>query len=113
MQPTDQLIVRFILERGKEIYDAQKRFGADPAILASDRAYFNAIAMGLLQVSFAAKKLSSGFRAKQKKVEWAKIDGWQEPIADRYRSLTALDLWAALEVFAELYGACFVAEDSL
>ncbi|MDR2034394.1 MAG: hypothetical protein LBP89_07160 [Helicobacteraceae bacterium] len=112
MQPTDQLIVSFILERGKEIYDAQKRFGADPAILASDRAYFNAIAMGLLQVSLAARKLSSEFCAKQKKVEWAKIGGWQESIVDRYKSLTAFDLWAALEVFAELHAACYIAEDS-
>jgi uncharacterized protein with HEPN domain len=113
MQPTDHLIVRFVLARGGEIYDAQKRFGADPSIMSRDSAYFNAVAMGLALIGGAAKKFSAEFRAEHKKVAWARIDGWQEAIFARYETLSALDVWAALEDMAELYGACYVVADSL
>ncbi|MDR2153281.1 MAG: hypothetical protein LBO72_10730 [Helicobacteraceae bacterium] len=112
MQSNDLRVVDFILKRGAEIYSAQKRFGADPSILSSDSAYFNAIATGLLQISLAAKKLSIKFREKHKKVAWEQIDGWSAAIIDRFETLTALDLWEALDELSELYGVCFVYEDS-
>ncbi|GHS87304.1 hypothetical protein FACS189487_03200 [Campylobacterota bacterium] len=112
MHKNDQLAVNFILARGAEIYAAQKRFGADPQILASDAAYFNALAMGILQSSSAAGRLSSDFRGKNAQVSWDRIDGWKEQIVNGYAAIGAQDLWIMLEDFAELYGVCFVAADS-
>ncbi|MDR0664988.1 MAG: hypothetical protein LBF86_05645 [Helicobacteraceae bacterium] len=112
MQPNDSRTVDFILKRGGEIYAAQKRFGADPSALSSDSAYFNAIATGLLQISIAAKKLSKTFRDGREKVAWKQIDDWSAAIIDRFDTLTALDLWTMLEDLSELYGVCYVYEDS-
>jgi uncharacterized protein with HEPN domain len=106
------LAIDTILKRGGEIYNAQKRFGADPAILSSDSAYFGAIAMGLLQTSLAAKRLSRDFRAENKSVSWARIDGWSQTLVERYDGLSALDLWAMLEDLSELYGVCFALKDA-
>ncbi|MDR1451440.1 MAG: hypothetical protein LBI57_03795 [Helicobacteraceae bacterium] len=112
MRQSDSLIVNLILKRGGEIYSAQKRFGADPSILSLDSAYFNAIAMDLLQISLAALKFTPEFRSERKKTAWEQIDSWSATIVDRYETLTALDLWAALEDFAELYGECFTLANS-
>jgi uncharacterized protein with HEPN domain len=112
MQSSDLSAIDSILKRGGEIYNAQKRFGADPSILSTDSAYFGATAMWLLQISLAAKRLSRDFRGENKNTAWARIDGWSETIADRYESLSALDLWARLEDLSELYGVGFALRDA-
>ncbi|MDR3347451.1 MAG: hypothetical protein LBN32_02430 [Helicobacteraceae bacterium] len=111
MQENDSLIVRSILTRSSEIYDTQKRFGADPLMLAGDRAYFNAIAMGLLQVANASDRLSREFRAEYQGVAWERIGEWSRTINERYETLRAIDLWIMLDDLAELYGVCYVIEN--
>ncbi|MDR2905630.1 MAG: hypothetical protein LBU73_06740 [Helicobacteraceae bacterium] len=112
MKHEDFRRINVILARGREIYTAQKRFGADPKILEADRAYFNAIAYGLLLSALAAEKLSKEFRDRQSQIAWDRVAKWRDELLENFDRVTAQELWLMLEDYAELYGACFVEADS-
>ena len=70
------------------------RFGMDYDTFTSDRAYFNAVAMCILQIGELANGLSDEFREGTKdKMPWGMIRGMRNWLAHSYAEMDEKILW--------------------
>ncbi len=71
-----------------------ERFGEDQDIFTSDRAYFNAVSMAILQIGELANGLSEGFREMTKEqMPWGMIRGMRNWLAHAYGEMDEGVLW--------------------
>lgn len=70
------------------------RFGEDFALFSEDRAYYNAIAMCVLQIGELANGLSDEFRNETKsEMPWGMIRGMRNWIAHAYAQMDEKVVW--------------------
>ena len=62
MQKSDYLKLEHILVHCSDIANFIERFGTEYSVFVSDRLYFNAVSMSILQVGELANGLSEEFR---------------------------------------------------
>lgn len=78
----------------REIEGFIARFGRDYATFATDRAYFNAVSMCILQIGELANGLSEEFRAETKKqMPWHVIRGMRNWLAHAYAEMDESMIW--------------------
>lgn len=71
-----------------------QRFGADYDTFISDRAYFNAVSMCILQIGELANGLSDEFREETKEqMPWGMIRGMRNWLAHSYAETDERILW--------------------
>lgn len=78
----------------EDILSFVKRFGRDFQSFISDRAYFNAVAMGIMQIGELANGLSDSFCDQTiQQIPWKSIRGMRNWIAHAYGELDEAALW--------------------
>lgn len=71
-----------------------ERFGNDFSIFTTDRAYFNAVSMCILQIGELANALSEEFRGQTKgEIPWRMIRGTRNLLAHAYGEVDERILW--------------------
>ena len=77
-------------------------------VFTRDRAYFNAVSMGILQIGELAGNLSEEYRAKTSKaIPWSNIKGMRNTVAHDYGSVDEGLLWeTAIEDIPVLLAFC-------
>ena len=71
-----------------------QRFGRDYEVFISDRAYYNAVSMSILQIGELANGLSEEFREKTKNdMPWGMIRGMRNWLAHAYSEADESILW--------------------
>lgn len=94
MANRDKSILQHIKGHCDDIEEFIKRFGKDFDIFTNDKAYFNAVSMGILQIGELAGSLSEEFRAKTSgKIPWSNIKGMRNIVAHNYGSVDEGLLW--------------------
>ena len=94
MNKGDLQRVRHIRSYCEDIEGFVLRFGNDYETFTSDRAYFNAVSMCVLQIGELANSLSEEFRETTKeKIPWKEIRGTRNWIAHAYGELDESMLW--------------------
>ena len=94
MTDRDTSILRHICGYCEEIGAFIERFGRDYQIFISDRAYFNAVSMCLLQIGEISGSLSEEFRAATSgQIPWPAIRGMRNVVAHDYGSLDEELVW--------------------
>ena len=94
MANRDQSVLQHIKGHCDDIEGFVKRFGKDFDIFTSDKAYFNAVSMGILQIGELAGSLSEGYRAETSgKIPWANIKGMRKIVVHDYGSVDEGLLW--------------------
>ena len=108
MANRDQSVLQHIKGHCDDIEGFVKRFGKDFDIFTSDKAYFNAVSMGILQIGELAGSLSEEYRAKTSgKIPWSNIKGMRNIVAHDYGSLDEELLWeTAIEDIPVLLEFC-------
>ena len=90
----DQSILQHIKSHCTDIEGFIGRFGRDLDIFISDKAYFNAVSMGILQIGELAGSLSEEYRAKTSEmIPWSNIKGMRNIVAHDYGSVDEELLW--------------------
>lgn len=90
----DKSVLEHIKSYCEEIGSFIERFGDDYKIFIGDRAYFNAVAMCILQIGELSNSLSEEFRAETSgKIPWANIRGMRNIVAHAYGSLDENLVW--------------------
>jgi len=70
------------------------RFGNDVQIFRTDRAYFNAVSMCIMQIGELANGLSEEFRAETKeRMQWGMIRGMRNWMAHAYAEMDENIIW--------------------
>lgn len=78
----------------EDIQSFIERFGGDFNIFISDRAYFNAVSMCILQIGELANGLSEVFRENTKnEIPWAMIHGMRNWLAHAYAETDESIIW--------------------
>lgn len=94
MNDRDQNILQHIKMHCDDIETFIIRFGKDYEVFTSDKAYFNAVSMGILQIGELAGNLSEEYRAKtSKKIPWSNIKGMRNIVVHDYGSIDEELLW--------------------
>ena len=94
MANRDQSILQHIKGHCEDIEGFLERFGKDFDIFTSDKAYFNAVSMGILQIGELAGSLSEEYRAEtSRKIPWSNIKGMRNIVAHDYGSVDEELLW--------------------
>ena len=94
MNNRDLQIISHICLHCKEAIGFIKRFGDDYKLFVSDRAYFNAVAMSILQIGELANALSDEYRESTKnEIPWNMVRGMRNALAHGYSSIDADVLW--------------------
>ena len=94
MADRDQSVLQHIKLHCDDIEEFIVRFGKDYDIFTSDKAYFNAVSMGILQIGELAGSLSEEYRAKTSKtIPWSNIKGMRNIVAHDYGSIDEELLW--------------------
>ena len=94
MANRDQSILQHIKGHCEDIEGFLERFGKDFDIFTSDKAYFNAVSMGILQIGELAGSLSEEYRAEtSRKIPWSNIKGMRNIVAHNYGSVDEGLLW--------------------
>lgn len=94
MANRDQNVLQHIKLHCDDIEGFIVRFGKDYDIFTSDKAYFNAVSMGILQIGELAGSLSEEYRAKTSKtIPWSNIKGMRNIVAHDYGSVDEELLW--------------------
>ena len=108
MVDRDQSILRHIKEYCCDIDSFIKRFGRDFDVFIRDRAYFNAVAMCILQIGELSGSLSEEYRAETAGViPWSNIRGMRNLVAHAYGSLDEELVWeTATDDIPFLYDFC-------
>ena len=104
----DKSVLQHIKSHCDDIEGFVKRFGKDFDIFTSDKAYFNAVSMGILQIGELAGSLSEEYRAKTSgKIPWSNIKGMRNIVAHDYGSVDEGLLWeTAIEDIPVLLEFC-------
>lgn len=90
----DKSILQHIKLHCNDIFDFIDRFGKDFTLFTSDRAYFNAVSMCILQIGELSKSLSDEFIAEtSEKIPWQSIKGMRNLVAHEYGSLDEELVW--------------------
>ena len=94
MDNRDESILNHIERYCEDIESFVDRFGKDFDLFTSDRAYFNAVAMCVLQIGELSGSLSDEYRRKtSEKIPWTHIKGMRNIVAHNYGSLDEEILW--------------------
>ena len=94
MADRDKNILQHIKIHCDDIEGFIKRFGKDFNVFISDKAYFNAVSMGILQIGELAKNLSEEYVAKtSEKIPWSSVKGMRNIVAHNYGSVDEELLW--------------------
>ena len=94
MNKADRQRIAHIKTYCEDIADFTDRFGKDFHTFTNDRAYFNAVAMCVLQIGELANALSEPFREKTKNsVPWKMIRGTRNWLAHTYGEVDETVLW--------------------
>ena len=87
-------ILQHIKGHCEDIEGFIKRFGKDFNVFTSDKAYFNAVSMGILQIGELAGSLSEEYSAKTSdKIPWSDIKGMRNIVAHDYGPVDEGLLW--------------------
>lgn len=90
MNQRDEQILRHMLGHCKDISDFIQRFGTDYAVFTQDRAYFNAVAMCVMQIGALSNGLSEEYRESTKdQMPWGMIRGMRNWLAHSYAAIDA------------------------
>ena len=95
----------------KYCYDIKSfidRFGGDYDVFKTDRAYFNAVSMCILQIGELSGSLSDDFRSEtSEKIPWADIRGMRNIVAHNYGSLDEELVWeTATDMVLDITTVC-------
>lgn len=94
MANRDQSVLQHIKTHCIDIEGFIRRFGRNYDIFTSDKAYFNAVSMGILQIGELAGSLSEEYRAKTSGIiPWQNIKGMRNIVAHDYGSVDEGLLW--------------------
>ena len=94
MVKKDRLVLQHIKNYCVEIASFINRFGRDFETFVSDRAYFNAVSMCILQIGEISGSLSEEYRAETSyKIPWSNIRGMRNIVAHDYGSLDEELVW--------------------
>lgn len=94
MANRDQSVLQHIKSHCDDIGEFIRRFGKDYDIFTSDKAYFNAVSMGILQIGELAGSLSEEYHAKTSAtIPWSNIKGMRNIVAHDYGSVDEGLLW--------------------
>lgn len=94
MANRDKSVLEHIKNYCEDISSFIERFGDDYNTFIGDRAYFNAVAMCILQIGELSNSLSEEFRAETSgKIPWANIKGMRNIVAHNYGSLDEKLVW--------------------
>ena len=78
----------------EDVADFTERFGKDFQTFTADKAYFNAVAMCVLQIGELSNALSEPFRERTRhKVPWKMIRGARNWLAHAYGEVDETVLW--------------------
>ncbi len=90
----DKSILTGIKRYCDDIASFIERFGRDFGTFTSDRAYFSAISMCILQIGELSGRLSEEYRAETgEKIPWVNIRGMRNLVAHDYGSLDEELVW--------------------
>ena len=90
----DKSIIQHIKRYCEDIEEFTERFGMDYTTFISDKAYFNAVSMCILQIGELSAGLSDEYRSKTSdKIPWANIRGMRNIVAHDYGSLDEELVW--------------------
>jgi uncharacterized protein with HEPN domain len=92
----DKGIITHIIGHINDIFNAQKRFGNDLSVFLTDRVYFNAVCMGLLQIGELSNHLSKEFTESHSDIAWRNIIGLRNIVVHGYGQLDAKKVWSAV-----------------
>ena len=94
MADRDKSVLQHIRSHCDDIEGFIERFGEDYDVFTSDKAYFNAVSMGILQIGELAGSLSEEYRAKTcGTIPWSNIKGMRNIVAHDYGSVDEGLLW--------------------
>ena len=94
MNQRDRQRLEHILRHCRDVSDFIDRFGADYNVFIQDRAYYNAVAMCVMQVGELANGLSEEFReATKDQMPWGMIRGMRNWLAHSYTEIDDMVLW--------------------
>jgi len=94
MNTTDKQRIDHIWGYCRDISDFIERFGENYNVFMNDKAYYNSVAMCILQIGKLANGLSEEFREETKnQMPWTKIRGMRNLVAHAYFQLDSSILW--------------------
>lgn len=94
MNSADYQRIQHIRRYCEDISGFIKRFGMDFTVFSTDRAYFNAVSMCVLQIGELANSLSSEYREETKdQMPWGMIRGMRNWIAHAYSEMDEETIW--------------------
>ena len=94
MRGADEQRLRHIIAYCDEIAGFIARFGDDYEVFVSDRAYFNAVTMCILQIGELAGGLSEEFReATRSEMPWGSVRGMRNLLAHNYGNADEATVW--------------------
>ena len=108
MANRDKSVLEHIKNYCEEIGSFIERFGKDSRTFTTDRAYFNAVSMCILQIGELSNSLSEEFRTETSgKIPWVNIKGVRNIVAHAYGSLDEDLVWkTAIKDIPELLEFC-------
>lgn len=92
----------------KDVIYFVDRFGKNYETFASDRAYYKAVSMSIMQIGELANGLSNEFRdATKDEIPWHKIRGMRNLFAHNYAQMDEEIIWETATVsIPEMYSFC-------
>lgn len=94
MTARDEQILRHILFHCQDVQSFILRFGSEFDSFIQDRAYYNAVAMCIMQIGELSNGLSDEFRESTKdQMPWGMIRGMRNWLAHSYSEIDAKVLW--------------------
>ncbi|MBQ9195598.1 MAG: DUF86 domain-containing protein [Clostridia bacterium] len=90
----DEQTLRHILSHCQDVQQFIQRFGSDYDTFIHDRAYYNAVAMCVMQIGELSNGLSDEFRESTKdQMPWGMIRGMRNWLAHSYSEIDSKVLW--------------------
>ncbi|WP_195958026.1 DUF86 domain-containing protein [Enterococcus gallinarum] len=100
----DLRILKGTLTYCEDIESTLNRFGKDYEVFTSDRVFFHAISMALMQIGELANKLSAGFKEKnQAAVDWQRLRYIRNVFAHAYSTINMKTVWSIANFFIPVY----------
>lgn len=94
MNKSDLSRIKHIRQYCHDIAEFIERFGNDYSAFTSDRAYYSAVSMCILQIGELANGLSDEFRSKTKDdIPWGMVRGMRNWLAHAYSSADESMIW--------------------
>jgi len=94
MKESDVQRIWHIKNYCEEILQTVERFGENYEIFTSDKVYFNAICMNIMQIGELSGSLSDEFKDSTKnRITWGALKGMRNMFAHKYISTDKLIIW--------------------